>query len=367
MVKKKKIFFLLYSMHVGGVEKSLVNLLSTLSREEYDIHVGLVFPEGDLLPLLPPDVTLHPVTDISQYWNELKQPPLDTICGYIRSGRIIRALAAFFVYLRCKVGRSYYSWVDNFLRGVSGIEQTFDIAVAYAGPSLDIDYYVCYKVKAVQKIGWVHFDISRFGIDRKATRLLYGFYDRIYIVSETGKKIFDQIYSELREKTKVHHNVISVSSVHEQACIGESFCDEYKGKRILTVGRISPEKGQKVAIKALKLLLEKKYDLRWYFVGDGSDMGTCKAMAESLGLNDSVVFLGEKINPYGFMRNCDIYVQPSRHEGYCITLAEALCFSCPVVATRFTGAEDQLINQDKGVVVGMSAEEIASGIELFLT
>ena len=62
------------------------------------------------------------------------------------------------------------------------------------------------------------------------------------------------------------------------------------------------------------------------------------------------------------MKDCDIYVQPSRHEGYCITLAEALCFNNPIVATDFTGANEQLKNRKNGVVVGMKAQDIADGI-----
>ena len=63
------------------------------------------------------------------------------------------------------------------------------------------------------------------------------------------------------------------------------------------------------------------------------------------------------------MRDCDIYMQPSRHEGFCITLAEALCFGNPIVATDFTGARDQLKERGNAFVVGMSVEDIIEGIE----
>lgn len=55
-------------------------------------------------------------------------------------------------------------------------------------------------------------------------------------------------------------------------------------------------------------------------------------------------------------------MQPSRHEGFCITLAEALCFNNPIVATNFTGAKEQLEHRSNGIVTGMSAEEIAKGL-----
>ena len=143
---------------------------------------------------------------------------------------------------------------------------------------------------------------------------------------------------------------------------GESFTDNYKGKRILTVGRISEEKGQRVAIEALKILVDRGLDVKWYFVGDGKDRDYCEHLAGMNDIRDRVVFLGTQTNPYGFMRDCDIYMQPSRHEGFCITLAEALCFPNPIVATNFTGADEQLQHRPNGVITGMSAEEIAEGV-----
>ena len=363
METKKKIFFLLYSMHVGGVEKSFASLLSVIPRDKYDIHVGLVLPEGDLMSLLPADVKVHHVTDLAERWQELKDPPLSTIKNYAIKGLYMKTLYAFVLYLICKLQRSYLWWVEYLLKDTEGINESFDIAVAYAGPSTDIDYYICNKVKALRKVGWVHFDISIFNIDKKATAKYYRQYDSIYVVSETGQNIFNDTFPEFRNKTKVFHNVVSTAQIKEQAKTGETYDDDYKGKRLLTVGRISAEKGQRVAIQALKMLVDKGYDIHWYFVGEGNDLQNCQEDIKKLGLTAYVTFLGTKINPYAFMRDCDVYVQPSRHEGFCITLAEALCFGNPIVSTDFTGAREQLESRNNGVVVGMDASHIANGVE----
>ena len=350
-------------MNVGGVEKSLLNLLSVLPREKYDIHVGLVRQEGGLLPYLPSDVTIHHISDIQEHWDELKNPPLQSIKSYIQTGRLIKAIPALIVYLICKIQGSFGGWTQYVLKDTKGLEETFDLAVAYAGPTSDIDYYICNKIQAKTKLGWVHFDVSKFWIDRKAVRQLYGQYKRIFVVSETGKKIFDQTFPQFMDKTEVFHNIVSPSQIRELATSGESFQDDYNGVRILTVGRISQEKGQFVAIQALKSLKDKGYHVRWYFIGEGSDLEHCKNEVDRLGVSEDVSFLGTKTNPYAYIRDCDIYMQPSRHEGFCITLAEALCFSNPIVATNFTGAQEQLLGRENGFVVGMSAKDIVEGIE----
>ena len=350
-------------MNVGGVEKSLVNLLSVLPQEIYDVHVGLVHPEGGFLPFLPTGVSLHHVTDISDHWEELKTPPLHTIWAYFLRGRFLKSLYASIVYLICKLRGSFMGWVQYVLKDTNGIETPFDIAVAYAGPSSDIDYYICKKVQAKKKIGWIHFDIDKVGRDSKLINKLYCNYEQIVAVSDSCRMKFINTFPQLEEKTIVYNNVVSPNLILSQAEGADTFEINTYSKKILTVGRISREKGQIVAIDALRILVDKGYDVVWYFIGDGNDRKACEQKALNLGVMERAVFLGTQTNPYGYMRDCDVYVQPSRYEGYCVTILEALCFNSPIVATNFTSIHEQLKERQNGFVVGMSAEEIADGIE----
>ena len=363
MEVKKKIFFLLYSMNVGGVEKSLVNLLSALPREKYDIHVGLVRQEGSLLSYLPSDVTIHHISDIQEHWDELKNPPLQSIKSYIQTGRLIKAISALIVYLICKIQGSFGGWTQYVFKDTKGLEETFDLAVAYAGPTSDIDYYICKKVQAKKKIGWIHFDIDKVGRDSKLINKLYCNYEQIVAVSDSCRMKFINTFPQLEEKTIVYNNVVSPNLILSQAEGADTFEINTYSKKILTVGRISREKGQIVAIDALRILVDKGYDVVWYFIGDGNDRKACEHKALNLGVKERAVFLGTQTNPYGYMRDCDVYVQPSRYEGYCVTILEALCFNSPIVATNFTSIHEQLKERQNGFVVGMSAEEIADGIE----
>ena len=361
---RKKILFLLYSMNVGGVEKSFLGLLSAIDLKTYDVHVALVHRRGGFLSMLPKDVTIHQINCIANNWQALQRPPLQTLKGMIRTeGVTWKYIKLTLAYIYSKLYKNNYSWIEALMEHESGIDGCFDLAVAYAGPTSDIDYVTCNKVKAITKAGWIHFDVSKFGIDKGMTIQLYKDYKRIFVVSEAGKDIFDKTFPQFRDKTEVFHNIVNTLQVRKLAKTGETFQDGFDGKRILTVGRISPEKGQRVAIQAFNMILKKTSHLRWYFIGDGRDMNNCKRDAEALGIDDKIVFLGTKTNPYGYMRDCDIYIQPSRHEGFCITLAEALCFGNPIVATDFTGAKEQLKNRENGFVVGMKAEAIAVGIE----
>lgn len=359
----KKIFFLANSMNVGGVEKAFLGLLSAIPLDKYEVHLGLINKKGGFLEYLPKEVKIHEITVYQKYWRLINDPPLQYIKEFILKGNLIDALVHLFLYIQFKLSGNRYWFYKYILRKEPILEEKFDLAVAFAGPSQMMDYYICEKVNAPVKCGWIHFDVSKFGIDKGMTAQLYKKYQKVFIVSETAKKIFDGLFPQFKDKTEVFYNIVSPEQVIRLAENGDSYTDNFAGKRILTVGRISEEKGQRVAIEALKLILDQGVDARWYFVGDGKDKGVCKKLAENFNISDRVVFLGTQTNPYGFMRDCDIYMQPSRHEGFCITLAEALCFNNPIVATDFTGAKEQLEHRANGIVTGMSAEDIAKGLK----
>ena len=349
-------------MNVGGVEKALLGLLSVIPMDQYEVHVGMIHKRGGFLSYLPKDVIVHEIDCYAKYWWLINDPPLQCIKKLIKNKQVIEGIIHLLLYVHFKITHSRHLFYDYILRNEPYLEGAFDIAVSFAGPSQMMDYYVCKKVNAKEKYGWIHFDVSKFGIDKGMTSKLYKQYKKIFIVSEEGKKVFDQMFPQFKNKTEVFYNIVSPEQIKDMANKGETFNDDYRGKRLLTVGRISEEKGQTVAIEALRLLIRQGYDLRWYFIGEGKDLEHCKQLVQEYGLESHTIFLGLKVNPYGYMKNCDIYVQPSRHEGYCITLAEALCFAKPIVSTDFTGANEQLKNRENGIVIGMKAQDIADGI-----
>ncbi len=311
---------------------------------------------------IPDHVIVHIINAYDDCWPIINDPPRQTIMRFFRQGRWGEAVILLFQYIRMKITGSYYGLYRFLLRKEPVLPKSFDIAVAYAGPSQMIDYYVCEKVQAKEKYGWIHFDVSHFGIDRGMTKRLYQKYDKIYVVSQEARDIFVKLFPQFKDKTDVYHNIVQNDQILLQAETAPTFLDIYSGTRLLTVGRFSAEKGQKEAILALRLLLDAEAHVKWYFVGEGKELKSCRELADSLCVSDHVCFLGLQTNPYGFMRDCDIYVQPSRHEGFCITLAEALCFGKPIVSTLFAGAAEQLRGKSKSVLTGFSPREIADGI-----
>lgn len=358
----KKILFVAYRMNVGGVEKALLSMLDAISFEEYDVHLALAKNDGGFLELIPSNVTVHTIESYTRLWRVMNQSPIENIKEFLRAKDYKSSMIHLWFYLCYKVSGSQLSFYRYILKDEKKINEKFDIAVSYAGPSEALDYYVLNKVDALKKCVWIHYDVSQFYVNKTSVNKLYSNFHKIFIVSQTAKKYFDEMFPSFAGKTEVFHNIIFSQNVISLSEKENVLMEDKDRVKIVTVGRLSKEKGQDVALQALSILRKRQLNIHWHFVGDGGFKKECEQLVQELELEDCVIFEGSKFNPYPYMRNCDVYVQPSRHEGYCITLAEARVFSMPIVATDFTGAKEQLCNRKNGFVVGMTAEDMVEGI-----
>ena len=89
-------------------------------------------------------------------------------------------------------------------------------------------------------------------------------------------------------------------------------------------------------------------------------------MISRLDLTDRVILTGSKTNPYCFMKAADIYVQTSRNEGYCLTIAEARILGRPVVSTNFPMVYDQIRDGWNGLIADMTPEDVADKIMMLI-
>ena len=103
-------------------------------------------------------------------------------------------------------------------------------------------------------------------------------------------------------------------------------------------------------------------DLRWYIIGFGGDEQLIRRNIDRAGMQEHVVLLGKKSNPYPYIKACDLYVQPSRYEGKSVTVREAQILCKPVVVTNYPTAHSQINDGVDGVIVPLDNEGCARGI-----
>ncbi|CAN7591888.1 glycosyltransferase [Rossellomorea sp. LjRoot5] len=360
---KKKIVFMVINMNIGGTEKALLNMINEMPIDQYEITILMLEKYGGFLEAIPKEVKVEYLEDYAAYKQLLNRPVKTTAVELIKQGKILKSIALGCVYTLSKISRSKMLYYNYVLKNLPEYKNNYDVAIAYAGPMDFISYFVAKKIKAEKKIQWIHFDVTKIGFNKRLCQNLYKKFDKIYVVSNEGENKLVSKIPSIRGKTEVFNNILSRKSVLLQSNLGVGFKDTFDGIRILTVGRLSKEKGQDLAIKVLARLVKEGYNVKWYCVGEGDALETYQKLVAQYSLENHFIFLGADPNPYPYIRRCDIYVQPSRHEGYCITLAEAKCLLKPIVSASFTGANEQIINNETGLVVGGNIEEIYQGVK----
>lgn len=362
-MSKPRILFVAHTMNVGGVEKALLMELTSLSPNEYDIHVALLEQKGGFLQKLPSHITLHEISFYKENKYIFNNPPLSNINHCLRNKKYLFAFRLLWTYICYKLNGTQKVLFDNMFRNIPEFPIKFDKAYAYAGPFPFIDYFVTKKVNAQEKQVWIHYDISKINTDCGIINKLYHNYNKINIVSQQGKDIFDKRFPHFETKTQFYPNKINEQDILSLATEIENPFAGFCGINIVTVGRVSKEKGQFMTLKALKLLIDAGHDVYWHYIGTGNDIDNCKKKTQELWLNKNVFFHGVKENPYPYMKHCDIYVQPSLYECYCTTINEIKIFNKPIVATNFTGIKEQLINYHPHCeIVEYSSNAIFEGI-----
>jgi len=360
---KKRILFMLAYMNIGGTERSFLNLLQTMSLDEYDVTVLLLEDKGGYMNDIPSRVKIHVLDDYQSIGPEIMDPPLVVARNRLKSGRIMNAFGLTEKHIIYKLTGDRTAYYHYILSAVKSIPGEYDTAVAYAGPMDFITVYILEKVHAKRKIQWIHFDVSQSNFNVKFAKRNYPKFDHVFVVSDAAREQLLKKVPEIASITETRHNIVSREQCLKEAEKGQGFTDEFSGMRILTVGRLSREKGQEIIPEVAYKLKESGYQFRWYLIGSGKTETMIREKIAECHLEDTVILLGTIKNPFPYYAQCDIYVQTSLHEGYCITLAEAQVFDKPIVSTDVAGARDLLHNYPKERITQYNADQLFEEIK----
>ncbi|MBD1378854.1 glycosyltransferase [Metabacillus arenae] len=363
---KKKIIFMVINMNVGGTEKALLNMIAEIPKEKYEITILMLEEFGGFLSSVPSEVKVEYLKNYQELKGALNSPPHKTALQLFRVGKYVKAFKILFFHILSKVLKDRSIFFKYILNKYPKIDREYDIAVAYAGPMDFISYFVVKKIKAKKRIQWIHFDVTKIGFDKYFASITYKQFDRIFVVSNEGKNKLDKLVPGIKNKTMCFLNIMSQRLIVEMADDGRGFDDDFEGVRILTVGRLSKEKGQVLAISVVAQLRNEGYKVRWYCIGEGNERKEYEKLIKKYNVQNDIILMGANPNPYPFMKQCDIYVQPSQHEGYCITLSEARCFQIPIITTNFTGANEQILNEETGLIVKFDENHLLVALKRLL-
>lgn len=343
----RKILFCLQTMVRGGVEKELITVLKKMDPKHFQCEVLLLYIQNpEVVSEIPDWVKVTTLNIDSNYYCG---STASMVKARLKHGEIPEAITL--------MGKRVFglgtSHSNQSLDGIPQMEENYDVAVCYHIHSPLMLKYVATKVNAAKKIGWIHNDFSQSGYSVQRLKKYLSAYHEIIAVSETVKKEFLDRCPEYGEITSVVHNVLDEDEIQKKSLDipeNDTYFSDNRVK-ILTVGRFTPQKGFDLAIEICRLLREQNANFGWYMIGWGPEEDKYRAMIERYELRDCVTILGERKNPYPYIDQCDVYVQPSRHEAYCMTILEAISLRKPIVCANFAGADEQIRNGETGWIV----------------
>ena len=132
--------------------------------------------------------------------------------------------------------------------------------------------------------------------------------------------------------------------------------------KLLSIGRFCEAKNFDNVPEIASIIKSKGIDFRWYIIGYGADENLIKSKIAQYNMEDTVIILGKKENPYPYIKACDVCVQPSRYEGKCVAVREAQILNKPVIITNYASSKSQLQDGFDGVIVPMDNQGCADGI-----
>lgn len=412
---KKRLLFAIHYLELGGAEMSLVGLLQSIDYTRYDVDLFVYSHQGELMKYIPQEVNLLPEIPAYAY---IERPMKDALLkgqfGVV-FGRLLakgrhkitstststgtstgmssdEEKLSLSLTLTLKQDASIFQYVMNgvepYLPSLKHLGE-YDLAVSFLTPH----NIILNKVKAKKKICWIHTDYSKISVNAALELPVWSGYDKVVSISTDVTRAFLKVFPSLESKIVEIHNILPASFVRNRAdeISSEEVAKEMPREdgviNLLSIGRFTypknydnvPEILKNVNVnvnanpnpnandcKEVDVVVDVDVKIKWYLIGYGGDEALIRQRIKEAGMEDRVIILGKKENPYPYIKACDIYVQPSRYEGNAVTVREAQMLGKPVVVTNYATAPSQIQDGVDGIVVPMDNEGCATGIARFL-
>lgn len=385
--QKEKILLYPGGMKHNGITTSVINLLANINYDKYDVTV---FTNN---------------TNNVEQLNNL-QSLNDNVRIVLRRGPMIATFKELYQNEFVRQRGIYKSFekrlypkalFEREFRKIFGDSQ-FDYAIDYSGYAMFWSNLVLAS-GAKKKYILLHSDIKS-DMERtvkgkrphyqnlKGVISLYPYFDKLVSVSEATKKLNQSNFGGLKLKNRhiASRNTINIKKIN-QLVDDDSDLFEKNGTpvlptltehgmeaiefsqddfKIVSVGRLSPEKGFDLLIKAVAELAPKYPQLKLYILGDGPLKGTLKSLVEQLGIQNHVYFLGQRRNPFFIVKRADVFALTSHYEGQSMVILEALTVGTHVLASDIIANRYVLEDEKYGMLVEKNEVDIAKGLEQFI-
>lgn len=328
----KKLFFATHNLDLGGIETALVTLVNYLSEKGYDITIALEKKEGVFLGRLSKEIKV-----VEYNTNNNKNVILRKICN-----------------------------LYNRLKFIIKYKNKFDFSASFATYSLASSFMA--RTASQNSALWCHADyLTLYQGNKEEVKAFFKNvscekFRHMVFVSKEGTKTFTEIFPELKDKVITCNNLINGKDIIKRANepIMEENIQELEKEEIpifLNVGR-HDERQKKLTriIEASKKLKEENFKFKVLFIGDGQDTKMYQEKVKEYNLQDIILFLGRKENPYPYFSISDCIILSSEYEGYPVVYLESFVLHKPIITTKVSDYEQ--VENGRGMVVEKDTQSI---------
>ena len=330
----KKLLFAAYSLDIGGIEKALVTLVNYLCQKDYEITIVLEKKQGVFLKEINPQINIIEYNP-SEAKNVLKRKTINLL-------KRIKFIVKY--------------------------KNKFDFSASYATYSL-VSSFVS-RVASKNSCLWGHADyLTLFNNDKEEVKKFfnernYKEFKNIVFVSKEGRDSFIDIFPEMKDKTIVCNNLIDADKIKKMS-EEKIEIEKYKEITFLNVGR-HEEKQKRLSrlIEASKMLKDNGYDFKVLLVGDGPDNNLYKKMVKEYNLENYILFIGKKENPYPYFKISDCVILTSDYEGYPVVFLESFILNKPLITTKVSDYKE--VEDGRGYTTSKDEKDIYEKMKLFI-
>lgn len=331
-MKRKRVLFFIESFSGGGAERVLLTILRNLDMTRFKASVLVMSDNG-------------------VYRNDFHSLGIDihSVLGH-NPGFLDRVrYKLLYNILPAEIALKFL------LRGI-----TADTYVAF------VEGY-CTRIfsrlpDSKRKIAWVHIDLKNFpwpiskGIYKDASEEMraYQTFDLAVGVSNDVSEVLRSGYNINQVRTI--YNPIDENRIKSMAGEECAITVDKSVFNIVSVGRLTAQKGYDRLIDMMPEILSFNPDVRLYIVGEGEERSTLEHMIKERNIESSVILTGFISNPYSLMRNMDLFVCSSVAEGFSLVIAEAMTVGLPVVSMKCAGPNELLDYGRYGMLCGTYEE-----------
>jgi len=337
---KKKILFVLNTLSVGGVTSSLSSIYEELENKYSICILPLNYDDGYELNFTK--ALLPRYRELDAYH-----------CTFANSKKSDRFFKRFIKYI--KRLSIIFNWdYERFIskKTIKSIEKKYDFDLILSfqdGASTNF----CQYFKNPNKITWIHCDYTQLYAGREE-ELLYKKYLKVVCVSKYTAQRFVDKYPTLSDRTTHIYNIIDINRINflSKALVNDNrfLINRFT---IISMGRIVPLKRFSSIPFIARALKDSKVVFNWYILGpdfDKDELEKINKGINELNVADCVKWLGNKPNPYPYLKAADLYVSLSTTEACPMVFNEARILDVPIVSTNFGSSFEFIENGKNGII-----------------